>query len=62
MHKPIRIGKMWKVLCFLVCLFFSLYMYTNNTNSLIIVGAALTKKNKGHYIQFVSFIDLIDSL
>ena len=25
-------------------MFFSLYMYTNNTNSLIIVGAHLTKK------------------
>ena len=46
MHKTIRIWKMWKVLCFLVCLFFSLYMYTNNTNSLIIVGATLTKKKQ----------------
>ena len=43
-------------------MFFSFYLHTNNTNSLIIVGATLTKKNKGHYIQFVSFIDLIDSL
>ena len=27
-------------------MFFSLYMYTNNTNSLIIVGAHLTKTNQ----------------
>ena len=27
-------------------MFFSLYMYTNNTNSLIIVGAHLTRKKK----------------
>ena len=27
-------------------MFFSLYMYTNNTNSLIIVGATLTKKKQ----------------
>ena len=27
-------------------MFFSLYMYTNNTNSLIIVGAQLTKTNQ----------------
>ena len=27
-------------------MFFSLYMYTNNTNSSIIVGAHLTKKKK----------------
>ena len=41
-------------------LFFSFYMYTNNTSSLIIVGAHLAGK-KGYYVQFVSLIDLIHS-
>ena len=37
-------------------------MYNSNTKSLIIVGAHLMKKNKGHYVQFVSLIGLIYSL
>ena len=78
MHKTIRIGRIWKVLCFLVYLFFSCHMYNSNTNSLIIVAAHLIEKrkkkkrkkkeetnkqtNKGYYVCFVSLIDLIHSL
>ena len=47
MLKTIRIGMIWKfcVFWFLVFGFFSpLHMYNSNTDSLIIVGAHLTKK------------------
>ena len=47
---------------FYVFWFFSpLYMYNSNTNSLIIVGSHLTKKERV-LLQFVSLIDLINSL
>ena len=46
MLKTIGIGGIWKVVYFLVCLFFFLHMYNSNINSLIIVGAHLKKKKK----------------
>ena len=53
--------KNWKDMeNFIFCLFFSLHMYNNNTNSLITADAHLMEK-KGYYVQFVSLIDLINS-
>ena len=46
MLKTIGIGGIWKVLYFLVCLFFFLHMYNSNINSLIIVRTYLMKKEK----------------
>ena len=59
MLKTIKIERMWKVLCFLVCLFFSVYIYNSNTNSLIIVGVHLIKKKKTKGIRCNSFPWLI---
>ena len=48
MHKTIKIGRYGKFYVFWFYVFFSFYLHTNNTNSLIIVGAHITeKKTKG---------------
>ena len=58
-----RIARIWEALYFLVCLFFAIHMYNSKlvTNSLIIVGAHLTKKKKD-IILLGAMIDLIHSL
>ena len=60
MLKTVRVERMWKVLCFLVCLFFSVYIYNSNTNSLIKVGVHLIKK-KQRVLVAIHFLDWFDS-